>query len=182
MRSLGIVVFGLIVGCGGGDDAEPTPDAGLHVDAPATADRVVYVVRHAETGSTATDPPLDATGTARAMRLATRLAGANVSKVYASQYHRTRDTGMPVAAAAGITIDVRMVDASSSATYGMELATAARDAMVPAVLIVGHSNTVPETVKALSGVTVPAIAETEYDRLYTITLSADGPHLVSGTY
>ncbi len=176
-----MVVLAVIVGCGGGgDDAETAPDAAI--DAPATVDRVVYVVRHAETGSTATDPPLDAAGQARAMRLVTRLANAGVAKVYASQYHRTRDTGMPVAAAAGITVDVRMVDASNTATYGLELATAARAAMVPAVLIVGHSNTVPETVKALSGVSVPVIAESEYDRFYTITLAADGPHLVSGTY
>ncbi len=178
MRSLGILVVALIYGCGGGDD-DPSTDAA--VDAIST-DRVVYVVRHAETGSTATDPPLDAAGMARAMKLAMRLQNAGIAKIYASQYHRTRDTGMPVAVAAGITVEVRMVDASNSATYGAELNTAARDAMVPAVLIVGHSNTVPDTVKAISGVTVPAIAETEYDRLYTITLAADGPHLVSGTY
>ena len=29
---------------------------------------------------------------------------------------------------------------------------------------------------------VPAIAETEYNRLYIVTLAADGPHLESTTY
>ena len=51
-----------------------------------------------------------------------------------------------------------------------------------AVLIVGHSNTVPATVQALSGTTVPPIAETEYDRLYTVTLDAAGAHLEMTTY
>src|ERR1043165_3310645 len=46
-----------------GDDTSSVPDA--------KQDVIVYVVRHAETGSTATDPSLDATGQARPPALAT---------------------------------------------------------------------------------------------------------------
>ncbi len=42
------------------------------------------------------------------------------------------------------------------------------------LLIVGHSNTVPGIVEALSGEAVPPIADDEYGRLYRVDLAADG--------
>lgn len=44
-----------------------------------------------------------------------------------------------------------------------------------AVLVVGHSNTVPAIVAALSGHEVAPIDDDEYDRLYLVALPADGP-------
>lgn len=158
-------------------------DEGLVIDAALPADTVVFVVRHAETTSGSLDPSLSTEGQARAQALATLLAPENVAAIYTSQYLRTRETAAPLADATSVAIQVRTVDGSNAATYGTELATLVHDTnSAQAVLIVGHSNTVPDTVKALSGVTIPPIAETEYNRLYTITLAADGPHMVAGTY
>lgn len=42
------------------------------------------------------------------------------------------------------------------------------------VLIVGHSNTVPELIKALGGDIVPAIDDATYDDLFVVTLYAKG--------
>lgn len=170
--------FGLLaaaaVACSG-DDAAP--------DAAPAMDTVVFVVRHAETTTDPVDPPLSAAGQTRAQALAARLTTANIAAVYSSQYRRTRDTAMVVADAAGVVVQVRAVDGTNGATYGTELATLVRDTnSSQAVLIVGHSNTVPDTVKALSGVTIPAIAESEYNRLYTITLATDGAHVDMTTY
>ena len=148
----------------------------------AASDVVIHVVRLAETGSTATDPPLDATGQARADTLASLLAPANVTAILTSQFRRTQDTAMPTAVDAGITVSVIEITASNGTTYGNVLATAVRDSTATSLLIVGHSKTVPDTVKALAGTDVPPISETEFDRIYTITLAADGPHLVEGTY
>jgi phosphohistidine phosphatase SixA len=173
MRASWIVFAALVTACSG-DDGPAPPDAAVPPK--------VYIVRHAETGSTATDPPLNATGQARAQALATLLAQANITTVLTSQYLRTRDTGMPTATAAGVTVMVRMVTASNSATYGTELATEVTSAMPAGTLIVGHSNTVPDTVKAFTGVTVTPIAESEYDRLYTITLAAGGAQLDTTTF
>jgi phosphohistidine phosphatase SixA len=173
MRAPWIVLAALVTACSG-DDGPAPPDAAV----PPT----VYIVRHAETGSTATDPSLNTTGQARAQALATRLAQANITAVYASQYLRTRETAQPTADAAGVTVTVSMVTGSNAATYGAELAAAVRNTMATSTLIVGHSNTVPDTVKAFTGVTVPAIAETEYDRIYTVTLAADGAQLDAATY
>jgi hypothetical protein len=83
---------------------------------------------------------------------------------------------------AGITISVIEVTAANGTNYGNVLEAALADSMATSALIVGHSNTVPDTVKALTGMTVPPISESEFDRLYTITLSADAPQLVEETY
>lgn len=170
-----IFLVALVAACGGDDGAEPGPDAAV------TSDTVVYVVRHAET-TTDTDPGLTPAGQARAQSLVALLADDHLAAVYSSQYKRTKDTGMPAAAAAGITVTVKTVGASSTA-YATDLANAVMlNPSQHTVLIVGHSNTVPDTVKALSGTAVPAIAETEYNRLFIVTLAADGPHLESTTY
>jgi hypothetical protein len=42
------------------------------------------------------------------------------------------------------------------------------------VLIVGHSNTVPEIVGALSGQNVEPIPDSQFNRLYRVDIGADG--------
>lgn len=138
-------------------------------------------MRHGETEGTGGDPYLSATGQARAEHLADLLRDKSVAAILTSQYHRTHDTAVPTANAAGIQIQARVVDQSNIATYGMQLATEVRD-MHRAVLVVGHSNTVPDTVMALANQTVPAIAETEYNRLYTITIAHGVATLDAATY
>lgn len=175
MRSM-FLVLALVAACGGDDGGEPGPDAAV---TPVTK---VYVVRHAETTADPNDPGLTAAGQTRAESLAAMLADDQLAAIYTSQYRRTKDTATPAATAAGIAVQVKTVGASSVA-YATDLANAVKmNPSQQAVLIVGHSNTVPDTVKALSGTTVPAIAETEYNRLYIVTLAADGPHLESTTY
>jgi len=172
----GFLLLALVAACGGDDGGEPGPDAGI---APVTK---VFVVRHAETTTDANDPGLSPAGQTRADGLAALLADDHLTAVYASQYRRTKDTGAPAAAGAGLTVQVKTVGASIPA-YATDLANTVKAATAPqAILIVGHSNTVPDTVMALSGTGVPAIGETEYNRLYVVTLAADGAHLESMTY
>lgn len=176
----------------GAADAPGTgPDAPVAVldapiadpDAPAAQPTVVYVVRHAETTGVGSDPALSAQGEARAASLALRLAEAHVVAIYTSQYRRTHDTAVPASTAAGVAIETMRVDGSNAATYGEELATAARaHGGTGDVLIVGHSNTVPATVLALGGAAIAPITETEFDRLYTITLAPGGAQVAEETY
>lgn len=170
------VLAAMLAACGG-DDEPP-----VYKDAPPPAPVKVYVVRHAETGSTATDPSLDAAGQARAQALATKLADAGIEAAFSSQYKRTQETAVPTATAAGITVTVRSVSGANAATYGTELVTAVNSSGAGAALIVGHSNTVPDTVKAFTGVVIAPIGESEYDRLYTITLATGGATLDESTY
>jgi broad specificity phosphatase PhoE len=137
---------------------------------------VVVVVRHAEK---ATDDPRDPTlseaGAARANALADRLAATGLDAAYATQFRRTQQTAAPAAARAGIEVTVRPVDKANANTYDADLARDLR-ALPPGstALVVGHSNTVPGIVAAISGQPAPEMPETEYDRYTVIVLDADG--------
>lgn len=129
----------------------------------------VFVIRHAEAEAGAgDDPPLSPAGSLRAERLvevfASGPAGFALDGVIVSQFRRTQDTARPLANALGIPVVV--VDAD-------EPGGAARRAMAEfqggRVLIVGHSNTVPAIVRALSGDAVPPMAESEYGTVYVVS-------------
>lgn len=142
---------------------------------------VVVVVRHAEK---ATDDPRDPTlseaGQARAAALAKALEHAGLDAAYSTQYRRTRLTAEPAAKAAGLKVNVRPIDGSNAATYAGDLARDLR--ALPAgstALVVGHSNTVPDLVQAISGQAAAPMPETEFDRYTVITLDADGKARVS---
>ena len=138
----------------------------------ADAVTTVYLVRHAEKTAKnigdATDPALTPDGQARADALATRLAGAGLTHIHSSDTRRTRDTAAPIAAATGLTVglydprDLPGMAETLRATPGTHL-------------VVGHSNTTPQLVEALGGEPgAPIVEATEYDRLYTVRLMADG--------
>ena len=135
---------------------------------PATAS--VFVVRHAEKADpTDPDTPLSEAGEARAITLAEALKNRGVKAVYATEFKRTQQTATPAAQAAGV--DVVVVN-NTDRTLLLERARAV--AMGSAVLIVGHSNTVPDIVHELSGETVDGINENEFDNLYEVVFEADG--------
>lgn len=143
---------------------------------PAHDGIAVVVVRHAEKDDDdKLDPSLAGNGEVRAEALAATLAGAGLDRAIATQYRRTRQTAAPAAAAAGLEVEVREVNAGNAASYASDLAAELR--AMPAgstVLVVGHSNTVPGIVEALSGQAAEPMPETEYDRYTVVLLDADG--------
>jgi phosphohistidine phosphatase SixA len=143
----------------------------LGAGAAAAADQVIFFVRHAEradapagppsAGMLADDPPLSAAGHERAKKLAALLASAEVKHIFTTEYLRTRQTAAPLAAAT-------KVKAVMSAAKDPDPLIAQVRKVTGRVLIVGHSNTVPDLMKRL-GVTVPvSIADTEYDNLFVV--------------
>lgn len=139
-------------------------------------DTVVVVVRHAEKASDdPKDPTLSEAGQARAEALAKALQGLPLTAAYATQYRRTQLTATPAAKACGIAVTVREATAANDATYASDLAHEIRQGVPGSgYLVVGHSNTVPAIVKALTGVDPVPVADDEFDRLYIVTLPADG--------
>ena len=120
------------------------------------------------------DPDLSAAGMARANALAAMLKDARITAVVTTEYKRTRQTGEPAAKAAGLSLTV--IDSKNAAAAIEKLKSAQGN-----VLVVGHSNTVPELLKAL-GVTEPVtIAEDEFDALFVVTRSSP-PTLVRLRY
>ena len=132
----------------------------------------VVVVRHAERAEDGTaDPPLSAAGVERAQRLARSLSAAGVATALTTQYRRTRQT----AEALNVPVEVRPVTGANQGSYAREIAAeiTARYAG-RTVVVVGHSNTVPELVAALGGGSIPPMAEDEYGRMYLLLIDPSG--------
>ena len=127
--------------------------------------RAVYLVRHAEKASaTDPDPMLSEAGAARARALADSLAGAGIQQVIVSPRRRTGDTAAPLVQRLGIPV----VTVALSATHVADVAAAVRRAGPGAVLVVGHSNTIPAIVGALGGPKLPDLCDASYDTLFVV--------------
>jgi phosphohistidine phosphatase SixA len=112
------------------------------------------------------------------------LKDVGVKGIYTTQYKRTRQTAEPLARQLGVSIVERPVNSANAATYARDLA---QEILVrnagESVLIVGHSNTVPDIVTALSGQPVSAMTDAEYDHVFTISVPAAGtPRLKQSRY
>ena len=140
----------------------------------------VIVVRHAEKATDdKRDPSLSAAGKERAKALAQLLRDEPLVAAYATQYRRTQLTAVPSAIVSKLKVTVRPAGESAAS-----LAEKIRhDHQTGSVLVVGHSNTVPDLVAALSGQEITAIADDEFDRYYIVTWPGEGgAKLESGRY
>jgi phosphohistidine phosphatase SixA len=145
--------------------------------AAGTDDRVILLVRHAERADAAlpgaakppamtapkmaADPELSEAGRERAKRLAEMLQQAGVTSIYSTEYRRTRQTAEPLASALGIQITAVPASDVGGLVERLKHSTGVS-------LVVGHSNTIPDIVKALGATGPVRIADDEYDGLYVL--------------
>jgi broad specificity phosphatase PhoE len=136
----------------------------------------VIVIRHAEKDLSVsmTDPPLDSAGAARAASLANMFGDAkhlgHLDAIYVSPALRNRQTAAPLAARLGLTVTVAPADDTEGLARRV-----LREHAGGRVLIVGHSDTVPKIVAALSGnPNVPEIGDREYGTLYIVSVPRIG--------
>ncbi len=128
----------------------------------------IFLVRHAEKTTKKEDPSLTAEGQQRAEQLADLLTDAEITRIYSSDYVRTRDTAAPLAKQLGL--EVEIYDAGNLKAIASKLKTEGERA-----LVVGHSNTTPGLVELLGGQGgEPIVEATEYDRLYIVSVAAEG--------
>jgi broad specificity phosphatase PhoE len=146
----------------------PLAAAVLLAAVPASAQvTTVLVVRHAEKASTGgKDPHLSPAGRLRAKELAHAAGAAGVTAVYATHLQRTQETVAPLAAALRLTPVVK--DAGRTEELVEEIQSTRRG---QTVLVCGHSDTVPEIVKRLTGTAVEPIPDARFDGLYVVTLN-----------
>ena len=138
--------------------------------AEPTLDRTtVIVVRHAEKLSDEGDPSLSPAGVARAEELSRSLADLPVAVLFASRTRRARETLEPLSSRFGIPIR----DYEGRDTDGLAR-TIRSDHFGQVVVVAGHSNTVPELVRALGVESVADMTEDDYDDLFVVRLHADG--------
>ena len=143
--------------------------------------KTVFLVRHAEKeDEPRQDPPLKKEGVARSQELARLLGAAGIKTIYTSQFARTKLTADPVAAKLGLTatpISLRSNPANPRQIAEESTAEVVNKIMERPgenVLVVGHSNSIPDVIKMLGGDVVPTIDERKFDDLFIVTVYAKG--------
>ena len=120
-----------------------------------------YLVRHAERLDDSKDSPLSDAGMKRAEALREVLLDEGVDAVYATIYQRTQQTGKPLADALGKELIIYGTDD----TFGF--VESLKKEKKKEIVVVGHSNTVPEMVLYFTGDTVH-IGHYDYDNLFIV--------------
>ena len=140
----------------------------------------VFLIRHAERADEPRqDPPLTEKGVARSEALARLLSSAGIKAIYTSQFARTKLTAEPLAKQLGVTATPlslktspsnprAIADESTKETVDKILSHAGGS-----VLVVGHSNSIPDVIKLLGGDVVPTIDEKKFDDLFVVTVYAN---------
>ena len=127
-------------------------------------DTTIYLVRHAEKQA-GDNPDLTVVGRARADILSQELQDAPLTAIWSTDTKRTIGTAKPASNRTGL--PVQIYDASQQAAFASRL-----KATPGTMLVVGHSNTIPDLVALLGGKPgAPIVEATEYDRLYVVTVT-----------
>ena len=137
------------------------------------ATTTVIFVRHAEKAEQpADDPGLSPAGERRVAELTRQLADADVvagiDAIYVTRTRRSEDTARPLAQRLGL--DLVHYD-SRAENYEATVDRIVAENKGKIILVVGHSNTIPELIANLgASKNVPEIAEFEYDNLYLVSI------------
>jgi broad specificity phosphatase PhoE len=136
----------------------------------ASAQSTIFISRHADRLGTEPDPALTAVGEKQAEALAHLLQNANIRHIYTTELLRTRQTAAPTAKSSSVKPVIVAQDRFD------DLIARIRETATPAgaTLVVGHRQTVPRIVKALTGKEITPLGSGEYGRLIVVTLFPDG--------
>ena len=142
---------------------------------PAQPSTIVLLVRHAEKASDAEDSPLTEAGAQRAQALVRVAEGSGVSAIYSTQFKRNRDTARPLSDQLKLAVtELPIPDLQNPGDYGKTLArTVLEKHAGQTVLVVGHSNTIPLVLEALTGQPSP-VKGAEYSDLFIVTVPPSG--------
>lgn len=121
----------------------------------------IYVMRHLHTPAGATDPDLTAEGRRHALQLADFLKDAPPAAIYVSSTRRAQQTAAPLASVLGLTPNIY----NPADTPALIAAVSAERGTV---LIVGHSNTVPEIIERLGGQRPAPMVHEDFGDLWRI--------------
>ena len=137
--------------------APPAPAAAAAASLPQS----IYVMRHLQAGQ-GQDPGLTEQGQAQARQLVQFFAANRPTAIYATPFRRSQESAAPLAAALGL--QVRTYDPSNPQALMQALA-----AERGPVLIVGHSNTVPDIVAMLGGARPGQIAHDRHGEVWHVS-------------
>ena len=130
-------------------------------DGPVTT---IIIVRHADRAGAADS--LSEAGMERAQDLAEATRTADLRAIYVSDTRRARDTALPAAALSNL-----MPETYPAKECAALVKRILHDHAGQAVLVVGHSNTVPLLIAAAGGPKISDLDEKEFDGLYIVSVS-----------
>jgi phosphohistidine phosphatase SixA len=128
----------------------------------------VLLVRHADVDSITGAPdsePLNVNGQKRAETLAQIAGPLRVDAIFTSAAVRTKETARPLAAKLGLVAQVATANLATQLGSGV---------VGKVVLVVGHSNTVPQLIQALGGPASPTIVPSQFDNLFIVAVTGPG--------
>jgi broad specificity phosphatase PhoE len=125
----------------------------------------IILIRHGERTALPgnSDPPLNQAGRARAKLLVRVLGQANIAAIYTSEFIRTNEMAQPLATELGLSA-VKITPATDLKTDILS------NQVSKTVLVVGHSDTVPELIDLLGGDAGSPIEDQEFDNLFLTTI------------
>ena len=127
----------------------------------------LVLVRHAD--RVATETNLSAAGLARAQELVHVGAKADIRGVYQSDTDRSRQTAAPLASSLSITpVEIPANDVTALVNHILA------NHRGHTVLVVGHSNTVPQIISMVGGPLLPDLADNEFDNLFVVDVCQCG--------
>ena len=130
----------------------------------ASCQSTFYVVRHAEKVDNSSDAALSEVGKQRANVLKDLLLTKKISKIYSTDFTRTRNTALPLAQA--INVPILIYKAQNQKV----LIDSLKKVKAKNILIVGHSNTVRYVVNGLfeKDTLRKDLAENEFENLFIV--------------
>ena len=152
--------------------AAPAPASDKILPSPdrdAVRSTTVFLVRHAEKDLDflGEDPPLTSAGNRRAHDLGNALRDAGISAIYVTRFRRSHDTAVPLATALGESLIV--------VTETEELVRRLRTRHAgDTVLVVGHSDSVPQVIEGLGGPKAADLGAVGYDGMWLVTFETQG--------
>jgi phosphohistidine phosphatase SixA len=133
----------------------------------------IYLVRHAEkitSNPNDKNPSLTDRGEKRAIALLKKLKKKKITTIYSTDFQRTKLTAKPIADK--LKIDIKIYDAKQLKEFAKMIL---QENAGGKILIVGHSNTVLETIEALGGKRpISEINEQQYDYFFEVKVKTDG--------
>lgn len=139
-----------------------------------------YIVRHAEKRNLTDTSSLTIQGQQRAEALKDLLDDKGINHIYASVFKRTQLTAAPLANEINKSPVIYSLDTTQALAEQLKRFSGSD------ILIVGHTNNIPELINLLSDESIAPIDEADFDNLYIVEVKRNlvwtSKYLTSTTY